>query len=1072
MENKMTEEMYERLCAYVFGELQGAERAAFEAELAASPELRAERDQLEASAALVREFAPAAPIELSQASRAALLAAAAKPGAAQAGPQALPPKRTPWFMHPALQVAAAAGLVIVGFRALENGMRKDRNSSVLVASSERTRESNESIGYRSTMDSLGYMGAPAETQAPGERSKAQSTWVAGGDQQLQYEFEDLKYQNQVADRKKAPASEATYDEWALKMGTVSVPISGEFVPPTKEQWEAITLSKDQENLLRDLGYIDDTIAESATGSNDWFLGRGAIENKRTVENATGLAASGSVQLELGGGGGGTYRGSGDSVVPGAPQVGLVTATPSPKDYQPVDLLRKSGTMVVKQGEVFDSASPGSGTGGVFAPPSGGFIGADSNGLPLLTNVIFEAQGTSNTLQYYLGTTDVLSDKEQDGTLSDLALPAATYIGVFGSKRPKRFNELVAQAIKTVTEADSQANGAIRTLVVPENASDEDLAKIVKGLTEEQQAAVGQRVEDQIIEIRAAEKAARIKAQAEAKAEQERIEATYNNLIQRYTRQPNEKPSMMYFRFWGDNGFEFPSQDRVSTFAADVDTASYTLARKYIQEGYLPERAQIRTEEFVNYFTPDVAAPTDGRVFNITHELAPSLFGPKAGTKTEGEVNLDQQRWTLRVGVRGKEISKEERDPLALTFVIDVSGSMDTNNRIELVKHSLRLLVGELHASDQIAIVTFAQDAKRVLTMQPVSNVAAIERALYEMKTGGGTNAEGGLMKGYEEAVLGYAEGAVNRVVFLSDGVGNIGETNEQKLLAEVKRAREKGIYLNTIGVGMGNHNDRFLEQLANGGDGICNFIDGPEEAERALVTNFTGAMQPIARDVKLQVDFDPDQVLAYRLLGYENRAIADADFRNDKVDAGEIGSGHQVVALYELVLKNVDTSGERALATTRLRYKKPYGELEKGEADKATEIEVAASWNQASGTFEGASLAFQKSALAAEFAEMLRRSSHAREDSVSLLRLKLEELDRAANDAEVTELAALVQLAQPQLEKVLKAEDPVYQAVEELAQYEFWCGTQVYVQGDDVLEPDTVTARREVLRENLRRALQ
>lgn len=1065
MENKMTDEMYERLCAYVFGELQGAERAAFEAELAANPALAAERDQLEASAALVREFAPAAPIELSQASRAALLAAAAKPGATSA-PQAAPPKPTPWYMHPALQVAAAAGLVIVGFRALENSTRKDRNGSVLVANTERTRELSEGLAYT---EQLGYAGAPAETQALGGgstpsaelsmRSRAQSTWVAGGAKPENTEFEDLAYMSQVPDRKQAPASDV-------------IGLGGGIGYLGKGS------STDRLNVL---GYVDGTgvdlrglggpgpgvndsfvdFGESATGSNDWFLGQGSAGASINVV---------SPKPSLGGGG--SYRGPGDSM-PSGQAAAAAPATPgsgSPGSGQPepdfsvarfsagnalsfFDLNAKPEAPVSAEevsGQLEDMSGLGLDDGESGQPPSAGFFYDDGK------DGDFRGS-TSNIFSNPLGATAVELERLK--------------------QQPAEYNAIVAEAIQTVLAQTPAPAGdpadvdtSSRTPVVPENASAAQLKEVVQALTPEQQTLVEELVEGKLIDLLAAEEVARIEAQA--KAEQERIEATYNHLIQRYTRQPNEKPSMMYFRFWGDNGFEFPSQDRVSTFAADVDTASYTLARKYIQEGYLPERAQIRTEEFVNYFTPDVAAPTDGRVFNITHELAPSLFGPKSATQTQGEVNLDEQRWTLRVGVRGKEISKEERDPLALTFVIDVSGSMDTNNRIELVKHSLRLLVGELHASDQIAIVTFAQDAKRVLTMQPVNNVAAIEKALYGIKTGGGTNAEGGLMKGYEEAVLGYAEGAVNRVVFLSDGVGNIGETNEQKLLAEVKRAREKGIYLNTIGVGMGNHNDRFLEQLANGGDGICNFIDGPEEAERALVTNFTGAMQPIARDVKLQVDFDPDQVLAYRLLGYENRAIADADFRNDKVDAGEIGSGHQVVALYELVLKNVDTTGERPLATTRLRYKKPYGELETGEQDKATEIEVAASWSQASGTFEGASLAFQKSALAAEFAEMLRRSSHAREDSVSLLRLKLEELDRASNDAEVTELAALVQLAQPQLEKVLKAEDPVYQAVEELAQYEYWCGTQVYVQGDDVLEPDTVTARREVLRENLRRALQ
>lgn len=1051
MEDKINEEVYERLCAYVFGELQGAERAAFEAELAASPALMAEKEQLEASAALVREFAPAAPVELSAAARGALSSAAQSGGGAPSTLQAVPGGKSPWYMHPALQVAAAAGIAIVGFRALEGTLAPEQHAARdgRVAGYESSEHRMDKEAGTLEGFSLGYVPAE-EAKGGGAGGGARSSkqvldsqgYLGKGVTLSELQRAELRALGYVDS---APAMESLgYLGSALKKTLGAPPSPLDFRP-------SVPLERGASAVVKQAPVFVDP-ASQPTGSADWFLGPGAAQAANpTPSSVVGI-----------GGGGGAYRGPSDSPPPAAGRVfaaGGIDASLAQADHAQEGAraeldralgLSHTGTTTLEEvtaGLEEMAGLGGDAKGGI--PPSAGFFYDDGD-----DGGDFKA-ATSNIFTTPLG--------------------AEFGVEIFRSEEPDRYNAIVANAVKTVVgQASPPAEDpSTRVPVLPDDVTPEALLQIVEGLTDEQKAAVAHEVETQIIEIRAQQEVDRIAA--EAKREQERIERTYQELIQRSVRRPNEKPSAMYFRFWGDNGFEFPVQDPLSTFAADVDTASYTLARSYIQKGYLPERAQIRTEEFVNYFTPDVPAPTDGSVFNVTHELAPSLFGPKgAATNADALANLSSERWTLRVGVRGKEIPAAEREPLALTFVIDVSGSMKQEGRLKLVKHSLRLLTAELYPSDQIAIVTFSNEAKRILTMQPVSNRAAIEQALYQMQPNGGTNAEAGLMKGYEEAVLGFAEGAVNRVVFLSDGVGNIGETNEQKLLAEVKRARDKGIYLNTIGVGVGNHNDRFLEQLANGGDGICNYVDGPEEAERALVTNFTSAMQPIARDVKLQVDFDPEQVVAYRLLGYENRAIADADFRNDKVDAGELGSGHQVVALYELVLGKVDTSGERPLATTRVRYKVPHGELEEGvkantDADKAIELEQACSWANATGTFDGASIAFQKSALAAEFAEMLRRSSHAKDDSVSLLRLKLEELDRSVDDAELTELAALVQLAQPQLEAVLRDTTPIEEAYGELVEFEWTCGVGAYRELE--LEDDVITARRQELRQNLRDAL-
>ncbi|MCP3919485.1 MAG: DUF3520 domain-containing protein [bacterium] len=462
-------------------------------------------------------------------------------------------------------------------------------------------------------------------------------------------------------------------------------------------------------------------------------------------------------------------------------------------------------------------------------------------------------------------------------------------------------------------------------------------------------------------------------------------------------QPNERPRDMFFRFWGDNAFEIASQDNLSTFAADVDTASYALARRYLNEGNIPEKAQVRTEEFVNYFDPDIPAPAEG-TFAIHTELAPSLFGGS------------ERRWLLRVGVRGKVIDQTERKPLALTFVVDTSGSMRENNRLELVKHAMRLLIGELDARDSIAIVTFAKGTQVILPMTSVANRGVIEAAIHPLTPDGSTNAEAGLKLGYEVGLAALDQGAHNRIVFLSDGVANVGQTDQDRINADVKRHSDKGLFLNTIGVGLNNHNDVFLEQLANKGDGICDYIDSAETAKRAIVERFTGALVPIASDVKIQVEFDPAQVTRYRLLGYENRAIADEDFRNDKVDAGEVGSGHQVQALYEIE-RSGTTSDETPLAKVNLRWKAPKTAGQDPNEVDVTEISGTVSYKDALGTFTSASPGYRRTALVAQFAEFLRRSTHARGDSYESLLHESATLASELSDKDFDEFVTLIKRA-------------------------------------------------------------
>jgi Ca-activated chloride channel family protein len=498
----------------------------------------------------------------------------------------------------------------------------------------------------------------------------------------------------------------------------------------------------------------------------------------------------------------------------------------------------------------------------------------------------------------------------------------------------------------------------------------------------------------------------------------------NYWLSECVRRPNERPSAMFFRFWGDNAFELAARDPLSTFSIDVDTASYALARRTLEAGRLPVKEQVRTEEFLNYFAPDLQAPTQGRLA-LSLEIAPSRFGGSNGGR-DGE-----QHWLLRAGIRAQEIGQHERAPLALTFVIDTSGSMEQQNRLELVKHALRLLVGQLDAGDQIALVGFSNDARVVLPLTNATRRAEIEQAIHGLSANGGTNAEAGLKLGYELAAQTLRAGATNRVVFLSDGVANIGQTTHEALSAAVQAQRARGIYLNTIGVGMGDHNDALLEQLADQGDGVCNYMDDAQEARRALVDNFVGAFQPVASDVKVQVEFDPAQVASYRLLGYENRAVADADFRRDAVDAGEIGSGQQVVALYELV-RRMPAEVERPLAVLRVRSKGPKGSA---DAQVASEQTLGISNRDVRASYGAASAGYRRSALVAQFAEMLRQSVHARGDSLGALLDEARALERELRGspagAEFAEFVSLVEraaalalvVAEPQaeLERLLDA---------------------------------------------------
>ncbi|MFL5351675.1 vWA domain-containing protein [Archangium sp.] len=356
-----------------------------------------------------------------------------------------------------------------------------------------------------------------------------------------------------------------------------------------------------------------------------------------------------------------------------------------------------------------------------------------------------------------------------------------------------------------------------------------------------------------------------------------------------------------------NPFTLTAEDRFSTFAVDVDTASYALFRRHVTEGGLPPRESIRVEEWVNYFRYAYPSPEQGD-FRVDLEGAPSPFTPG--------------RHLVKVGLQGRTISKSQRKPTHLVFLVDTSGSMASPDKLPLAQKAMKLMVDGLNESDTVALVTYAGSVRDVLPSTPASEREKLFLAIDSLTSGGGTDMGDGLELAYRHAAKKAGSKNVSRVIVLTDGDTNLGRNQSaDTMLESIQGYVKEGVTLSTIGLGMGNYRDDLMERLANKGNGNCFYIDSEREARRVFQERLAGTLEVIAQDVKVQVEFDPQAVRGYRLLGYENRAIADRDFRNDKVDAGEIGAGHTVTALYE-----VELTGEGSrVATVRVRAKKPGG---------------------------------------------------------------------------------------------------------------------------------------------------
>jgi len=453
---------------------------------------------------------------------------------------------------------------------------------------------------------------------------------------------------------------------------------------------------------------------------------------------------------------------------------------------------------------------------------------------------------------------------------------------------------------------------------------------------------------------------------------------------------NDKPYRdVFFEDYGVNPFIDTEDDNLSTFALDVDTGSYTITRRYLGDGNIPPDEAIRVEEFVNFFDMGYPVPPQ-QAFVIHLDGGPTPF-----------VQNDRYR-VIRIGIQGYDIPDEERKDASLTFVIDVSGSMNMENRLGAVKEALTKLVETLQPTDRVGIVVYGSRGEVILEPTSVSEQQTILSAIQRLSPNGSTNAEEGLQLGYQMASKSFLVGGINRVILCSDGVANVGNTGPDKILESIREYANQGIQLTTVGFGMGNYNDVLMEQLADNGDGFYAYVDTQEEAEKLFVHDLTGTLQTIAMDAKVQVDFNPEVVTRFRLIGFENRALDDDEFRDDSVDAGEIGAGHSVTALYEVKLEE---NAEGEMASIFLRWQDP-------DTHEVVEISRSIGISDLATTFGETSQSFKLAVMVAEFAEILRESYWAEQFTLTDLVAELNSQDWPQFvQEEVLEFEELVRLA-------------------------------------------------------------
>lgn len=422
----------------------------------------------------------------------------------------------------------------------------------------------------------------------------------------------------------------------------------------------------------------------------------------------------------------------------------------------------------------------------------------------------------------------------------------------------------------------------------------------------------------------------------------------------------------------ENKFVSPEQEPLSTFSIDVDEASYSNVRRYLQNGSLPPAGAVRIEEMINYFDYDYPQPTNDDPFSVITEIA--------------ECPWNTHHKLIHIGLQGKTIPTENLPASNFVFLIDVSGSMDEPNKLPLVQASLKMLTDQLREKDKVAIVVYAGNAGLVLPSISGNNKTRIKEAIDNLEAGGSTAGREGIQLAYKIAKENFIHDGNNRVILATDGDFNVGASSDDDLVRLIENERKSGIFLSVLGYGMGNYKDNKMQQLADKGNGNHSYIDNINEARKVLVNEFGSTLFTIAKDVKIQIEFNPQNVQAYRLIGYENRMMASEDFNNDQKDAGELGSGHTVTALYEIIPKGikdeftkavdslkyqsqrtVTTEHSNEIMTVKLRYKKPDGDVSKliTQTIKDDNQSLAASSDN-----------FRFSAAVAEFAFLLRNSAY------------------------------------------------------------------------------------------------
>jgi len=420
-----------------------------------------------------------------------------------------------------------------------------------------------------------------------------------------------------------------------------------------------------------------------------------------------------------------------------------------------------------------------------------------------------------------------------------------------------------------------------------------------------------------------------------------------------------------------------SAEPVSTFSIDVDTASYSFVRRSLNGGRLPPKDAVRVEEMVNYFPYDYARPESAdEPFRANVQVFPSPWNAR--------------NQLVHIGLKGYDLKSKERPHANLVLLVDISGSMGPADRLPLLKNAFRMLLDNLRPQDTVAIVTYASGSDVRLRPTKVGEKARILAAIDSLNAGGSTHGAAGITDAYKVAEANFDKAAVNRVILATDGDWNVGITNREELKGFVERKRQTGVFLSILGVGMGNHNDALMQALAQNGNGAAAYIDTLSEARKVLVDEASSTLFPIAKDVKIQLEFNPARVSEYRLIGYENRMLRREDFNNDKVDAGDVGSGHSVTAIYEIRPVNAPKLADdlryqpKPAAQTlrepvgmhtleigflKLRYKLP-----KEEASRLATFVVGA--EQTKDTIAEASGEARFSVAVAAFGQMLRGTSH------------------------------------------------------------------------------------------------